>query len=133
MSEVIRINPKLTETELNHLFVESMKYGFAKRGDLGDLYKNPSSEATLKALNRLQSQDFIEKLAPTLSKTKTFKDATHYSQDPVFAFKEDHGTTHISVLAPNGDAVSVTSTINLYFGSSKLREVCGEILKTFCR
>lgn len=26
---------------------------------------------------------------------------------------EDHGTAHISVLHPNGDAVAVTTTINL--------------------
>lgn len=28
----------------------------------------------------------------------------------------DHGTAHVCVLAPNGDAVAVTSTINTKYG-----------------
>lgn len=31
----------------------------------------------------------------------------------VYAGSEDYGTAHISVIGPQGDAVSATSTINL--------------------
>jgi len=32
--------------------------------------------------------------------------AVHYSVD-------DHGTAHVSIIAPNGDAAAITSTVNL--------------------
>ena len=52
-----------------------------------------------------------------LTLDKTFNNPEHYSNEPVRMVSDDHGTTHISVLAPNGDAVSVTSTINYLFGA----------------
>lgn len=42
---------------------------------------------------------------------KTFNDIKFYGGE--FYTPKDHGTAHAAVLAPNGDAVSVTSTINL--------------------
>ena len=47
---------------------------------------------------------------------KTSSDPVFYGENQ-FIEKNNHGTSHISVLASNGDAVSVTSSINLYFGS----------------
>nr|CAD7461070.1 unnamed protein product [Timema tahoe] len=40
----------------------------------------------------------------------------------------DKGTTHVSILAPNGDAVAVTSSINLDFGCGKMSNSTGLIL-----
>jgi gamma-glutamyltranspeptidase / glutathione hydrolase / leukotriene-C4 hydrolase len=42
--------------------------------------------------------------------SKTYNDFDHYGA--LTANIEDHGTAHISVIAPNGDAIAVTSTIN---------------------
>ena len=50
------------------------------------------------------------------SMNKTRSDPVFYGENQ-FIEKNHHGTSHISVLASNGDAVSVTSSINLYFGS----------------
>ncbi len=43
---------------------------------------------------------------------RTYNDPAHYGADGNFNVKEVHGTAHNSVLAPNGDAVAITSTIN---------------------
>lgn len=36
---------------------------------------------------------------------------------PEFAHRDDHGTTHLSVVDSAGSAVALTTTVNLIFGS----------------
>ncbi len=40
----------------------------------------------------------------------TVNNASFYGAD--FYTPHDHGTAHLSLIAPNGDAVAVTSTVN---------------------
>ena len=54
---------------------------------------------------------------------RTYNDTDHYEAN--FFTPEDHGTAHISVVAPSGDAVAVTTTINFYFGSEVLSPSTG--------
>ena len=42
----------------------------------------------------------------------TVNDPSFYGAD-YYEPAKDHGTAHMAILAPNGDAVSVTSTVNL--------------------
>ena len=58
----------------------------------------------------ITSEDYATATYLKIDDTYTVEDPSYYGAD--FCQKEDHGTTHLSVLAPNGDAVAVTSTIN---------------------
>lgn len=54
--------------------------------------------------------EFGEKIRTKINDHKTFQDPEHYFGKFV---KADQGTGHTSILAPNGDAISVTSSTNL--------------------
>ena len=43
----------------------------------------------------------------------TVNNASFYGADYYAPPPSDHGTAHVAIVAPNGDAVSVTSTVNL--------------------
>lgn len=58
----------------------------------------------------MTSETYGEDIRSQISDSETF--GTNY-YGPTFYDDVTTGTAHLSVLAPNGDAVSVTSTINL--------------------
>jgi len=101
---------------------EAFKYGYGKRTQLGDPHFVDISEL----IKQLTSKDYAEDVRKNISDSRTWQDATHYGAEVVVP--DDHGTAQISVLAPNGDAVSVTSTINLYFGAMVVSTSTGIIL-----
>ncbi|XP_045536410.1 glutathione hydrolase 1 proenzyme isoform X5 [Papilio machaon] len=94
-----------------HRIIEAFKYAYATRTKLGDvdfldlrdLIKNvttPSYGAEIRA--RINDSS-------TSNDTAVYG-ATEYNHP-------DAGTAHISIIANNGDAVSVTSSVNYYFGA----------------
>lgn len=58
----------------------------------------------------MTSKDYANDVRLMITDNSTNNDPAHYGA--VFYNNDDHGTAHISVIAENGDAVSVTSTIN---------------------
>ncbi|HEX4046032.1 MAG TPA: gamma-glutamyltransferase [Gammaproteobacteria bacterium] len=93
-------------TEDIRVLTETMRYGFIDRNNkLGDpdFMRNPTTE--------LLSKDYAASLS---KKIKT----QHIAPAPaVFPYEENVNTTHYSVMDKQGNAVSVTYTLNGFFGA----------------
>lgn len=104
MSDLLTANPIL----FWHRMVEAWKFAFGIKTllagpKIGEQEKNAF----------IYSQSLVEDVKAAIDDTVTYNETAHYygSFDNIF----DGGTCHIGVLAPNGDAVAVTSTINLKY------------------
>lgn len=93
-----------------HRIVEAFKFAFAFRTQLGD----DAFVNITELVSNLQSKKFADSLRKQISDEKTHLPNFY---KPMMETSNDHGTAHVSVFAENGDAVSVTSTINTHFGS----------------
>lgn len=99
-----------------HRLVEGMKHGFAMRMHLGD----PDFVNITGVVNALTSDDYMSFLA-----SERFDDASVLDSllkyggeyNATSFLTDDSGTSHLSVLDHLGNAVSLTSTVNTYFGS----------------
>ncbi|XP_052741465.1 glutathione hydrolase 1 proenzyme isoform X1 [Bicyclus anynana] len=94
-----------------HRILEAFKYAYAARTKLGDEDFLDLNEF----LQNLTSPEYGMEIRLKINDSSTSNDTSHYGI--VEYSKEDSGTAHISVIADNGDAVSMTSSINFYFGA----------------
>jgi gamma-glutamyltranspeptidase/glutathione hydrolase/leukotriene-C4 hydrolase len=93
-----------------HRIVEAFKFAYAKRSRLGDMDFINITEL----VSNLTSADFAASIRQQINDTTT-REVFFYQPD--FVSVENHGTAHINVLAPDGSAVAMTSTINYFFGA----------------
>ncbi|KAJ2932401.1 hypothetical protein H1R20_g4689, partial [Candolleomyces eurysporus] len=109
-------------TPLNtHRMVEAQKFGFAARTKICDpAFLNSTAQIT-----QLPTKEYAEAVFANLT-----DDTTHPPEyyRPEYDVPFDHGTSHTSIIDKDGMAVSVTSTINLVFGSQVLDPNTGIIL-----
>lgn len=84
--------------------IESFKHAYAKRTQLGDAPE--ADEIT----SRLTDPNYAKEIRKSVIDGNTSQEFSDY--DGIFADFTDHGTSNVAVLAANGDAVCITSTIN---------------------
>ena len=84
------------------------------------------AEGVKELVANLTSEQWWADTRARISDTETNIDPEWYGAE--FSAEEDGGTAHVSVLSPAGDAVSVTSTVNLLYGSKFMSPSTGIIL-----
>ncbi|XP_065663083.1 glutathione hydrolase 1 proenzyme [Hydra vulgaris] len=94
-----------------HKFIEALKFSYARRPLLGD----PGFINTTEVTDAMLNQTFAEILRKRIKENETYFNESfyggYYAQNQM-----PYGTSHVSVLAENGDAVAATDTINAIFG-----------------
>ncbi|XP_014467199.1 PREDICTED: gamma-glutamyltranspeptidase 1-like isoform X2 [Dinoponera quadriceps] len=107
-----RLIPVSNEHIMWQRIVETFKWAYARRTELGD----PEFVDNIdEVIANLTSNDYADMIRDKISDYST----SQYPEDygAITEGFEDGGTAHISVLAPDGSAVSVTSTINQVLGA----------------
>ncbi|KAL5703852.1 Gamma-glutamyltranspeptidase 1 [Ranunculus cassubicifolius] len=113
--------PKTISDTLNlHRYIESLKHMFAVRMNIGD----PDFVNISNVISDMLSIKFAKELKQTIFDNMTFS-SNHYGGK--WNQIQDHGTSHISIVDQDRNAVSMTTTINSYFGSTFLSPTTGMI------
>ena len=112
-----------------HRLVEAFKHAFAMRMNLGDPEVPPPNTSNVPNISGAV-RDMLSPAFNAALRAMTKDDATL----PLGAYGarwnlvEDHGTTHVSVVDADRNAVAMTSTINTAFGSKVVSRSTGILL-----
>uniref|UniRef100_A0AC34F8W7 Gamma-glutamyltransferase n=1 Tax=Panagrolaimus sp. ES5 TaxID=591445 RepID=A0AC34F8W7_9BILA len=111
----------LDDTKVYHRLIEAQKFAYSYRTKFADPI---FSKEALEVSQRMMKSEFIKGIASKIPDVA--KPLSYYNTDPTVA-PESHGTSHVSVLDAEGNAVSATTTVNLLLGSKKMSPELGII------
>jgi gamma-glutamyltranspeptidase len=114
---------RLPRDKLWHKYVEAMRFGYAARGKLGDPdYVDDVRDYETAMIDKENAKRIRKLINP-----KRTQNITAYDPGKVYQ-PNDHGTSHIVTADDEGMAVSLTTTVNLLFGSQIMCEKTGVVL-----
>ena len=113
-------------TESFTQIIETMRFGFAMRSQTGD---QDFSNKTKWVLERVKNGTWASEIQEEhVKKNKNLFRGPYgnmdkyYEAGPIYENHDGSHTTHVSVLGPDGSAVSCTSTVNTFFGSKVMTD-----------
>ncbi|CCD26749.1 gamma-glutamyltransferase NDAI_0I01800 [Naumovozyma dairenensis CBS 421] len=100
--------------------IETMKWMASARTRLGDFSSSVDSPDIHENIQTILNSKWINNATESICKNsfpspKTMENFTMYN--PLYQLNDPHGTAHFSIIDQNNNAVSLTTTINLLFGS----------------
>ncbi|KAL0642703.1 hypothetical protein Bca4012_040993 [Brassica carinata] len=104
-----------------HRLIEALKHAFAVRMNLAD----PDFVDVTKVVSDMLSPEFAKDLKTKINDDKTF-DPKYYGG--MWNQINHHGTCHFSIIDSERNAVSMTTTVNGYFGAVMLSPSTGIVL-----
>lgn len=114
--------PKKDNSEDWHRFVEASKFAYGSRGKLGD----PAFSTNISSFEELMvDKDYGTKIRRKIHNKP--QNITMYDPWRIYA-AENHGTSHMVAADNQGYAVSLTTTVNLLFGSLIMCDKTGIVL-----
>ncbi|KAG1955836.1 glutathione hydrolase 1 proenzyme-like isoform X1 [Pimephales promelas] len=107
------------KTLMFHRMIEAFRFADAQKSKLGD----PDAYENINELVRnMTSVSFAEEIWRKINDS-----IKQTSYGDINIVPDDHGTSHLSIIAEDGSAVAVTSSINDYFGSEVMSNSTGII------
>lgn len=104
-----------------HRLIEAFRFADVQKSKLGD----PRYEDITEHVKNMISDSFADHIRSTIK--DDYKQTSYNEEEDIKTVPDDHGTSHVSVLAKDGSAVAVTSSINNYFGSGVMSRSTGII------
>ncbi|KAE9545960.1 hypothetical protein FO519_010828, partial [Halicephalobus sp. NKZ332] len=109
----------LDDPEVYHRLIEAEKFAYSYRTKLGDVNYVKDADKVSRNMTKIDFTRWIASRVPDVA-----QELSYYNLDNTQVV-EDHGTSSISIIDREGNAVSTTDTINQLLGSKRISPTLG--------